>query len=38
MRNLRALVALALIAGGLWGFIELADEVAEGSTREIEER
>jgi undecaprenyl-diphosphatase len=38
MRNLRALVALALIAGGLWGFIELADEVAEGSTREIDER
>lgn len=31
-----ALVILALLAGGLWGFIELADEVLEGETRAID--
>ena len=38
MKNLRLLVALALFAGGFWAFIELADEVVEGSTREIDRR
>lgn len=32
------LLALLLLAGGLWGFAELADEVLEGETRTIDER
>ncbi|HEY8518926.1 MAG TPA: phosphatase PAP2 family protein [Gammaproteobacteria bacterium] len=32
------LVALLLAAGGVWLFAELADEVAEGETRAIDER
>ena len=32
------LVGLALVAAFTWGFIELADEVVEGSTREIDTR
>lgn len=37
-RENRGLLALlALLAGGLWGFIELADEVLEGETHAIDE-
>lgn len=35
--ELFVLLLLALAAGMGWGFIELADEVAEGSTRQIDE-
>lgn len=32
------LVGLCLIAGGLWGFVELADEVTEQETQSFDER
>ncbi|RFC46329.1 MAG: undecaprenyl-diphosphatase [Verrucomicrobia bacterium] len=32
------LVALALIAGGTWAFVALADEVMEGDTQSLDER
>jgi undecaprenyl-diphosphatase len=32
MQELLLLCVLALVAGGVWGFLELADEVNEGST------
>jgi undecaprenyl-diphosphatase len=38
VKNLRALAFLALGAGCLWAFIELADEVIEGATHEIDRR
>ena len=31
------LMAMALVVGGAWGFIELADEVVEGDTRSFDE-
>jgi undecaprenyl-diphosphatase len=34
----RVLVGLILVAGALWGFLSLADEMAEGETRAIDER
>jgi undecaprenyl-diphosphatase len=37
LENRAALLVLALLAGGLWGFIELADEVLEGETHAIDE-
>jgi undecaprenyl-diphosphatase len=36
--ELLPLVALVLLAGGIWAFAELADEVREGETRQIDER
>jgi undecaprenyl-diphosphatase len=36
--ELLILVAIALIVGGVWIFIELADEVAEGATTTLDER
>ena len=36
--ELLILVAIALIVGGVWLFIELADEVAEGATTTLDER
>lgn len=36
-RDLDFLIILALLAAGAWLFIELADEVTEGSTRSIDE-
>jgi len=36
--ELASLVLLALIAGGVWGFAELADEVMEGETSSFDER
>jgi undecaprenyl-diphosphatase len=36
MQELLLLCALALVAGGIWGFLELADEVREGSTLAID--
>jgi undecaprenyl-diphosphatase len=36
--DLFILLAVALVVGGLWLFIELADEVAEGGTATIDER
>jgi undecaprenyl-diphosphatase len=36
-RELAVLVALALAAGAIWGFAELADEVLEGETRAFDE-
>lgn len=36
--ELLILIVLALIAGGVWGFAELADEVLEGETASIDER
>jgi len=35
--ELAILIPLALIAGGIWLFVELADEVVEGSTARIDE-
>lgn len=35
--KLGMLTILLLITGGIWGFIELADEVLEGETRRIDE-
>ncbi|QDC10429.1 phosphatase PAP2 family protein [Oceanicola sp. D3] len=35
--ELRTLVVLALVVGGLWAFGELADEVLEGETRSLDE-
>lgn len=35
-REFRTLVLMLLATGGLWGFIELADEVAEGQTHDID--
>ncbi|HYE35786.1 phosphatase PAP2 family protein [Methylocaldum sp.] len=35
-REFRTLVLMLLAAGGLWGFIELADEVTEGQTHAID--
>lgn len=32
------LILLVLIAGGIWGFAQLADEVREGETRRFDER
>ncbi len=37
-RQVAALLALALAAGALWGFVELADMVIEGETRAVDER
>lgn len=34
--ELCALASLLLVFGGLWGFVELADEVMEGSTRALD--
>ncbi len=36
--ELPALVLLVLALGGLWGFVELADEVIEGETHAFDER
>jgi len=36
--ELLPLIALVLLAGGIWMFAELADEVREGETRQIDER
>lgn len=36
--ELAILIPLALIAGGVWLFVELADEVVEGSTARIDEK
>lgn len=36
--ELLILIAIALIVGGVWLFIELADEVAEGATTTLDER
>ncbi len=36
--ELRTLVLLALITAGIWGFVELADEVAEGDTQKFDTR
>jgi undecaprenyl-diphosphatase len=35
-REILPLLALMLVAGALWGFLELADEVAEGGTHHID--
>ncbi|WP_349368192.1 phosphatase PAP2 family protein [Salinarimonas sp.] len=37
LENRAALLVLALLAGGLWAFIELADEVLEGETHAVDE-
>ncbi len=37
-REWLAILVLALLAGGAWAFIEIADEVIEGQTRQIDER
>ncbi|HET6469869.1 MAG TPA: phosphatase PAP2 family protein [Geminicoccaceae bacterium] len=37
MTEVRALVLLALVAAGAFGFVQLADEVLEGETRTIDE-
>ena len=36
--ELRTLLLLALISAGIWGFIALADEVAEGDTQKFDTR
>jgi undecaprenyl-diphosphatase len=36
--DLIILLTIALVVGGLWLFVELADEVGEGSTATIDER
>lgn len=36
--ELGVLVAFAIVAGGTWGFVELADEVLEGETQAFDER
>ena len=36
--ELPTLVVVALVAGGIWSFAELADEVMEGETRTLDER
>ncbi|MGJ7456968.1 phosphatase PAP2 family protein [Halomonas sp. MA07-2] len=33
-----ALLCVLVLSGGIWGFIELADEVSEGDTQSIDER
>lgn len=33
-----ALLCVLVVSGGVWGFIELADEVSEGETQSIDER
>jgi undecaprenyl-diphosphatase len=35
-QELVPLILLVLIAGGVWGFVELADEVSEGETRALD--
>gem|GEM_PF-1952692 len=35
--ELGMLIILLLVTTGIWGFIELADEVLEGETRRIDE-
>ena len=35
-RELATLTLVAIVCGGLWGFIELADEVAEGETQSLD--
>ncbi|WFM70473.1 phosphatase PAP2 family protein [Halomonas sp. CKK8] len=35
--ELGALLSLLMLFGGVWGFVELAEEVAEGETRSIDE-
>lgn len=35
-RPLRLLIGVVLAAGGLWGFVELADEVVEGDTQALD--
>ena len=35
--ELRVLASLLMIAGGIWAFVEIADEVLEGETRSIDE-
>lgn len=37
LRPFFLLLALALAAGGIWGFLELAEEVMEGDTRSLDE-
>ena len=35
-RELALVAAVLMVAGGLWGFVELTDEVIEGDTRAFE--
>lgn len=37
VQELLLLSVLALVAGGVWGFVELADEVSEGTTISVDE-
>ncbi len=37
-REIVLLVAAAMAIGGIWGFVEIADEVLEGETRSFDER
>lgn len=37
-KELLPLLVLALVAGGAWAFAEIADEVIEGETHEVDER
>ncbi len=34
----RTLIILIAVTGGIWGFVELADEVVEGQTQSFDER
>src|SRR4051794_6833362 len=36
--DLLALIVMLMIAGGVWGFISIADEVLEGDTQHFDER
>jgi undecaprenyl-diphosphatase len=36
-RELVTLLLLALVSAGVWGFVEIADEVGEGTTRAVDE-
>jgi undecaprenyl-diphosphatase len=36
--ELRVLIPLLIVVGGIWGFIEIADEVLEGETQRFDER
>ena len=36
-KNLALLLLLSIIATGVWGFVELADEVMEGDTQRFDE-
>lgn len=36
-KDIRILLVLTFIIGGTWGFVELADEVSEGSTQEFDQ-